>query len=263
MRDFARYLGRVWDYRFFWLSLVRSDLRQRYRRSVLGILWSVLHPLAMTAIVCVVYKQLFKAETREFVPYLITGLAFWNWFSANVLQGSMSLYTGEPYLRQEPVPSAIFSLRATLSVGFHFLILLLVAIVVSWSLRGPCGLWPLLSLLPVLAILFVLGWALATLVGFLNVYFPDTHHLSEVGLQLLFYSTPIIYPLSVMEGRTIGNILEYNPLYILVELVRTPVLSGDVPSAAHFGMAASFAFVAALLAIIVVRRYEHRLVYQL
>src|SRR3954469_7880673 len=73
------YLAAVWRCRFFWLSLVKMDLRTRYRRSILGMGWSLLHPIAMTIIICLVFRKLLAAEVRTFAPYLLGGLACWNY----------------------------------------------------------------------------------------------------------------------------------------------------------------------------------------
>ena len=72
------YLARIWRLRYFWTSLVRIDLRNRYRRSVLGIGWSLLHPILMTAVLCAVFCPLFSVDYRQFAPFLLAGLAFWN-----------------------------------------------------------------------------------------------------------------------------------------------------------------------------------------
>src|SRR5262249_61787146 len=77
------YLGAIWKCRFFWLSLVKMDLASRYRGSVLGICWSLLHPIAMTAILCVVFKYAFNMpNVRTYAPLLFTGLTFWGFFSS-------------------------------------------------------------------------------------------------------------------------------------------------------------------------------------
>src|SRR5215475_13403986 len=72
------YLGTVWGCRYFWLSLVRMDLRTRYRGSALGLGWSLLQPIAMTAILCSVFSTIFKADVRVYAPFLMSGLTFWN-----------------------------------------------------------------------------------------------------------------------------------------------------------------------------------------
>jgi ABC-type polysaccharide/polyol phosphate export permease len=131
------YLGAIWKCRFFWLSLVKMDLTSRYRGSVLGICWSLLHPIAMTAILCVVFKYAFGMDNiRTYAPLLFTGLTFWNFFSSVVLQGCNCFFQGESYIRQFPAPMAIYPLRVVLGSAFHFGIGLLLAISIA-LLAGP------------------------------------------------------------------------------------------------------------------------------
>src|SRR5947209_16817034 len=101
------YLGAVWDRRYFWFALVRMDLRSRYRGSILGIGWSLLHPIAMTVILCVVFSKILKQEISTYAPYLFAGLTFWNYWVAVASQGCNCFFQGEAYIRQFPAPMAI------------------------------------------------------------------------------------------------------------------------------------------------------------
>src|SRR5271167_3230067 len=98
------YLISIWRCRYFWMSLVKMDLRTRYRRSVLGLGWSLLHPIAMTIILCIVFQRVFTIPIRTYGPFLITGLAFWNYFQGVTLAGCGSFFQAESYIRQYPSP---------------------------------------------------------------------------------------------------------------------------------------------------------------
>ena len=111
----GKYLLAVWQCRYFWLSLVKMDLRTRYRRSVLGIGWSLLHPIAMTAIICIVFPRFLKdINIHTYAPFVLAGLACWNYILFVTLQGCQCFYQGEMYIRQFPAPMAIFPLRTAL-----------------------------------------------------------------------------------------------------------------------------------------------------
>src|SRR5436309_281351 len=145
----GNYLAAIWRCRFFWLSLVKMDLRTRYRRSILGMGWSLLHPIAMTIIICLVFRKLLAAEVRTFAPYLLGGLACWNYILSATTIGCQSLFQGESYIRQYPAPMAIYPLRTTLGATIHFLLALVVVFALMWYLKGgEFALLPLLSLLP-------------------------------------------------------------------------------------------------------------------
>jgi ABC-type polysaccharide/polyol phosphate export permease len=261
MRGAVTYLVAIWEYRYFWMSLVKAELQRRYRRSVLGLGWSLLQPVAMTAVLGVVYSGLFEMNFWEFAPLLMTGLAFWNFISNTTLLGCASLLTADSYIRQQYVPMAVFPLRTVLTVGFHCMVSLAMAILFVWWLRGAGNAVALLTLIPTLSMMFLFGWSLALLVGFSHVYFPDTQHLAEVGLQVLMFLTPIMYPPSLLQRRGLGFLLTYSPLSIFLQLVREPILNGVIPPLVLYGQAAGFVVLFAGLAAWVVKRHEHRLIY--
>ena len=118
------YLAAIWRCRYFWMSLVKMDLRTRYRRSVLGMGWSLLHPIAMTTILCVVFHTVFHQPIREYAPFLLAGLATWNYIVTATLQGCQCFFQGESYIRQYPAPLAVYPLRTALGGTVHFLIAL-------------------------------------------------------------------------------------------------------------------------------------------
>ena len=86
------YTADIWKCRYFWLSLVKMDLRTRYRRSVLGLGWSLLHPIAMTAVICTVFHQLFNQPVASYGPFLLSGITTWGFLSSVITQGCDSFY---------------------------------------------------------------------------------------------------------------------------------------------------------------------------
>jgi ABC-type polysaccharide/polyol phosphate export permease len=259
----SRYLSAVWKCRYFWLSLVQMDLRNRYRRSALGLGWSLLNPIAMTAVMCIVFPRIMPSiNVREYAPMVLVGLCFWNFISATTKQGTQCLILGERYIRQYPAPMAIYPLRLALGSSFHFLMALLVVLVLRFCLIGFSGLASFVSLVPTILMIFILGWSLAVLAGFATAYFPDIEHLSEVGLQILFYATPIIYPTQAILGK-LGWIIRFNPLTTFIELLRAPLLRGEFPDALMFGTAVVSAALFAGMATLTLTRFEKKIIFQL
>jgi lipopolysaccharide transport system permease protein len=263
MTGTTHYLHRIWEYRHFWYALVQADLRRRYRRAALGLVWSLLQPIALTAVLCAVYVQVLHLDPCRFMPFLLSGLAFWSFLSSAVLQGCTCFHQAEPYLRQELVPAVIFPLRTVLVLGFHLLIALALAAGFAWLTQVPPNLFAFLSLAPTLLLVFLFGWSLAILAGFAYVYFPDTHHLGEVGLQILFYATPIIYPLDALPVSWLTRLLTYNPLTCFLDLLRAPILTGQPPAAGSFALASVLVLLTIGLAVRTIVRHEHRLVFEM
>lgn len=257
------YLAAMWKCRYFWLSLVRSDLRARYRRSILGVGWSLLQPLAMTTVLCLVFHNLFGQPLREFAPFVLSGLTFWGFITYCTSTGCQCFFQGEAYIRQYPVPLAVYPLRTLLGAAFHFGVALIVVNLLAWSLNGFGNMAALWSLVPALFLILIVGWSIAVLAGFANVYFPDMQHLTEVGLQILFYATPIMYPPSMLRDRGLGWMVDYNPLGALLALIREPILAGEPASLSAFAIATGFALIAGGLASLVLGKLQNRLIFQL
>jgi ABC-type polysaccharide/polyol phosphate export permease len=306
------YLGAVWNCRYFWLSLVKMDLRARYRGSVLGIGWSLLHPIAMTTILCVVFRFAFRMDWRTYAPYVFIGMTFWGFFSAALVQGCGCFFQGESYIRQFPAPMAIYPLRTVLASAFHFSIGVFLAIILALcmgptekhsasvaadpgdtaavgasrlAMIGGGGSAPIPppatsvatpapspsrvpqllampSLIPTFALLLLFGWGVAVLFGLLNVRFRDTHHLAEIGLQGLFYMTPIMIP-EDLGGRRLGLVLQWNPLTAFLKLLREPILYGHVPSLTMYATAGAIVLVVVGTAMLALKTQERQLIFHL
>ncbi|HJT77709.1 MAG TPA: ABC transporter permease [Gemmataceae bacterium] len=258
------YLGAVWRCRYFWLSLVKMDLRTRYRGSLLGLGWSLLQPLMMTVILCAAFHRIFQVDINSFGPFLMTGLALWNFVLNATLTGCQCFRQAESYIRQYPAPLAIYPLRTALGLGFHFLLALAVALLLAVFLIGVHHPLALLSLVPSTVLILVLGWSLALLAGLMNVHFPDTSHLTEVFFQGLFYLTPVMYPPELLEKHPrLLALMNHNPLVFFLDLLRQPILYGHVAPLESFAGAAVTVAAVASVASLLLYRLEPRVIYHL
>ena len=260
------YFRSVWECRYFWLSLVRMDLRSRYRGSVLGMGWSLLNPIFMSAILCVAFYAIFKQDPLDFGLYLFAGLTVWNFVCDATQQGCMSFFQSEGYIRQFPAPMAIYPLRTVLANAFHFLMgLAPVLALAAWrNGRLPSLEVLVLGVGPGVLLLLVLGWSLAALVGMAHVYFRDTRHITDIAMRVFFYLTPVMYPRDFMRDRHLGQLMEaYNPLMPFLRLIRDAVLSNRMPPASAYTSACLIVGVSVCLAAAVLWNEERRLIFHL
>ncbi len=260
-------LATVWRFRHFWLSLAGMDLRVRYRRSVLGIGWSVLHPVLMAIVFCVAFASwLGTGDWRTAAPFYLAGLVVWDAVKHSAVQGGLTFLRNEPYIRQSPLPLAVYTLRTSLGTATHFGIALIVATATAGILH-PADHWtPLYAIwavLPAAALLAVFCWAVTALVAVANVFFHDTQHLAEVGLGIGFFLTPIIYPKERLAERGLRFVAEANPVVTFLDVIRQPILTGEPPSAAAFARAAGLTVVTVAAAVAALARFERRLVFHL
>ena len=260
-----QHLKAVWTFRHFWMSLVRMDLRQRYRRSFLGIGWSLLHPLAMTAVYCLVFSSLMgNGDWRTYSMHVLSGMAVWEFIRNSTSQGCIAFLRNESYMRQCPLPCGIYPLRTVMGTAIHFLISLFVVVSLIALLQGQARVFTVLwSVIPALILLFLFSWALATLAAFATVYFHDTQHLVEVGSQFCFFLTPIIYTSDLLVQKNLGWVADLNPVNVFLQLIRTPLISGELPSGTLYLQGCAITAAAVGLAFGTIGWLQKKLIFQL
>lgn len=230
-----RHLAAVWTARHFLLALVRLNLRLRYRRSMLGVGWSLLHPIAMTAVFTVVFSQLFgDGNPIGYAAFALSGLAVWNFLRDAATMGSKSFVHNESYIRQSPLPYTVYTLRSALGHLIHMCLALIVvaALLVAWK-GSPEPLVGLLLALPGVLLAIVAAWAIATIGEFVTAFFHDTAHLLEVACHIGFFLTPVMYRRNLLDDRGLGWLVDINPANTFLAVIRDPLLGG-IPSAAGF-----------------------------
>jgi lipopolysaccharide transport system permease protein len=268
--NMVNYFNRIVALRYFWFTLVYNDFRNRYRRSFLGVAWSLARPIGMTIVLCIVFSTFIKDTSASYAPFLFTGIAMWQFLTESILLGCTCFGEGAPYLRQQPVPVLIFPLRVVLAASIHLVISLAIAMVLTAIFIGLPSMTVLVALAPALVVVFCLGIGLATLSGLMHTHFTDTKHLLEILLQALYFLTPIIYkPQMMLENRAKLSwvVVKFNPLNAVLELVRQPLLSGEGGQAGHYAdpwswqLALMFVGVVSVLAWLGLRKLEKNLVY--
>lgn len=258
------HLTAVWRFRHFLLALVRLDLRLRYRRSVLGVGWSLLNPIAMTAVFTIVFSNMLGAGAWEYAPSLLTGMAVWNFLKEAATTGSRSLIANESYIRQSPLPYTLYPLRTVFGQAIHAGIALAVVVGLLVIIQqSPRPLLVLPAVLPGLVLAFFAAWAVATIAAFVNVYFQDTQHLLEVAAQIGFFLTPIIYPPEVLRRQGLDLVVTLNPVNLFLDLIRAPLLTGVPPDGGVYLAAAAVTGVLGLLAAGTTAWLQKRVVFHL
>jgi ABC-2 type transport system permease protein len=231
----------LWAYRDLLVQLVRRDLVARYKRSVLGVLWTLLNPLGTMVILVVVFSHTF-AVGRTYPAYVLAGLLGWNFFAQTTLTAARQLTAGAHLIRRIYLPRTVFAVAAT-GTGILNLLLALIPLVGIMLVTG-VPVRPTILFLPVsIAIFaaFTLGVGLA--LSALAVDFNDATELFSILLPALLYLTPIIYPKEILPASARPWLVEANPLNHLVGLLRTPICDGRLPDGAScliaFGTAAA------------------------
>ncbi len=184
-------------YRYRWLlyELVIRDVVLRYRGSALGFLWTILNPLLFMAIYTLVFSVYLRIGMADYAVFLIAGLIPWLWFASAIQTGTTSIIDGRMYVGKAVFAPIILVLVPVLSNFVNFLLSLPILLVIIALFHMKIG-WPIIVLPLLVGIQLLLTLDLLLLLATVNVFFRDLQQLIAVALLLVFYLTPIIYPLS-------------------------------------------------------------------
>lgn len=260
-----QHLAALWKFRHFLLALVKLDLRMRYRRSVLGIGWSLLNPIAMTVVFTLVFSNnLGNGDPIAYAAYVLTGMAMWSFLRESALNGCRCFITNEAYIRQSPIPYTIYTLRTVLGQAIHSLIALGVVVAMLAIYHADSTvIMRLIAVLPGLFLAIVSAWAVATCTAFITVFFHDTQHLMEVGAQILFFLSPIMYNRRFLEERSMGWVVDANPVAWLLDVTRAPLLTGRFPEFHTYLAAGGFTLMLFGLAVGTIAWLQKRVIFNL
>lgn len=245
-----------------WWSLGVNDIRKRFVNTFLGVSWPFLQMAMLLLVIGGIYGILLQQEVYTFVPYLAAGLALWRFISLAVDMGSGSFVSAEGYIKQVSVPKVFYVMRQMVSAHFQFLMSLLAFFVIKLVFKSPFH-WGMLLALPGLALLSLFCIGIAIIFAYLNTRFRDIQHFNAVLLQALFYLTPIIYPVRMLETHGKAFIAHYNPFYHLLEVVRTPLLDGTAPPAFSYLAVAGVVLVTYFFVAWLMVRMDNRIVFYL
>ena len=221
---------------------------------MLGLAWSLMKPLALGAVLFVALKQFVRIEVDDYHLVLLTALFPWVWFQTSVLLATPSFASNGALLKKVPFPRVVLPFSTILNNGVHFLLTVPVLIILlGVSGRHPNATW--LVGIPVLAaVQLALLMGVILVVASVDVFFRDLEHLIEVFLNLLFYVTPILYPLDLVPDRW-QPVLQINPLTSLIEAWRELFMNNTLPGV-ELWPALVFTLGAAALGSVVFQRLE-------
>lgn len=247
-----------------WFMLGLQDIKQRYRRSVLGPLWITIATGVMAAALGLLYSMLFQIPVAKFLPHVTVGLIMWNFISGAIKEGSTIFIDNEGLIKQLPAPLSVHVYRLvwrqTLFLAHNLVIWVLLIIIFPRALG-----WEFFLFIPGLCLLLVNGVWVAMFFGIIATRFRDVAPLLEALVQLLFYVTPIVWMTDTLhdQGGAVSQrarLAELNPLYHYLEVVRGPMIGQQV-AGYHWLIVIVCTLGGLLLALLVMKRWRFRVSY--
>ena len=227
---FKRAFLNLKKYRFLLGQLVSRDFKVKYKRSVLGVVWSLLYPVLTMSVMAIVFSNVFKFSTPgvNYLVYLLSGLTLFNYFSEASNLCMSSVVGNFSLINKVYMPKWIFPLSKCLFVGINFLLTLIPLYAVILLTGAGVNIYHLL--LPYAFIcLFIFTYGMGLILSTIAVFLRDIYYIYGVFIMFLMYLTPIMYDINMLDPA-LGNILKYNPLYQYINFSRMIVLYKQVPS---------------------------------
>jgi ABC-2 type transport system permease protein len=215
-------------YRDLLVQLVRRDIVTRYKRSVLGILWTMLNPLGTMIILSIVFSQMFNTQV-SYPAFVITNLIAWNFFAQSTQFSLNATLWGSSLFQRIYLPRTSFVV-STAGTGVVNLVLALVPLTLVFLFTGVMIHISVLLLPFALLLMAIFALGISLLLSTLVVFFPDVNEFYPVVLTAWMYLTPIMYPESLLANNRFGYwILSLNPLYRELKLFRMVLFDGVIP----------------------------------
>jgi ABC-2 type transport system permease protein len=211
----------LWDQRDLISLLVKRDLAVRYKRSILGLLWTLINPLITSLVLWMVFVHIFKAKLADgsqFAPFVLAGVLLMTFFNQAFIQATESIASGMGILQKVYVRPHVFAFASAISNSVNFVLGLFALVVVTFLVGEGISIFAPLTIFVILCMLgFTIGLSLMTSILFIR--FNDSKNIIAVVLQLLFYLTPVFYPKDILSAP-IRLIVSMNPLSSYLEVFR-------------------------------------------
>ena len=245
-------------YRFLIKQLVSRDFKTKYKRSVLGVLWSFLNPLLTMLVQYVVFSTIFRSNIPNFALYLLIGIVCFSFFSEATNLTLLSIVGNASLITKVYVPKYLYPLTRVMSSTVNFLLALIPLFAVLLFTRTPLS-WSFLLLpLPIIC-LFAIALGIGMILAASMVFFRDTQFLWSVLIMLWMYATPIFYPESILP-QSLMPLFKCNPLYHILRFMRTILMSGVSPEPKAYLLMMIASFVPLVLGVFVFRKTQDRFV---
>lgn len=250
---------KVKKYQFLFEELVKRDFKKKYKRTVLGMGWSMLSPLLMLLVMKVVFENFFGQGLAHYTTYLFCGLLTFNWFSESTSGGMVSLFGNAGIFTKVRVPKYLFLFSVNIQVLINFALTLLVFFVFCAIDRVDFT-WKFAFLAYPIATLLLFNVGVGMVLSALYVFFRDIDYLWRVLLQLLMYASAIFYSIDRFPLR-MQFVFEMNPIYRHIAYIREIVLQGTIPSMETHLTLLGYAVVAFLAGSYMYKHYNTRFLY--
>lgn len=223
-------LKELWQYRELFYFFTWRDIKVKYKQTSLGILWAVLQPLGMMLIFSFLFSKTWKMDTGsvQYPVFVLAGLVIWNLFSASVSHAGESMIKHAGIINKIYFPRLVIPCSSVLVAFFDFIVGLLVFFVFAVIYKQHISISALIYFPAGILLVLVASFGMGTFLAALNVKYRDFRYTIPFALQFLFFASPVIYPLGLIENNLLKYVLALNPVNGAIELFRHPLATTTI-----------------------------------
>lgn len=247
----------LWQYRELFYFFTWRDVKIKYKQTALGFLWAVLQPLAMMVIFTFFFGRTLKIPSQQ-LPYpvfVFSGLLIWNMFSSGLTSSANSMVNNAQIIKKIYFPRLIIPVSSIFVAFFDFLMAFMLFVVLLLFFRQPVSVdavwcWPLAVIISIISTLGPGSWLAA-----LNVKYRDFRYVIPFLVQVMFFLTPVLYPITLLGHPALRYALAASPMYAAVELFRIP-LTGHFPDPVLLAISLASAILLLVVGLVYFKRTE-------
>ncbi|MEA5051062.1 MAG: ABC transporter permease [Oscillospiraceae bacterium] len=253
------YIATFKKYQFLLENMISRDLKVKYRRSVLGLAWSMLNPILMMLILSAVFSRIMRFDVENFPLYIMSGQTLFSFFNTATSSCTFSIVESSPLIKKVYVPKYIFPLERVLFEFVNLLFSMIGLIVIIIIYRVPFSFTMLLAIVPMVLLLgFTVGFSMV--LASLCVFFHDLKHLYSVLITAWMYLTPIIYPIDFLGEGFIHTVVMLNPLTWYVTYFRYVIMYNTLPTLEMNLVCVGWAVIFLLLGAFVMKKTQDKFI---
>jgi ABC-2 type transport system permease protein len=256
-------LAQGWKQRSLWGYLGWQDIKQRYRRSVLGPLWISISMGVIATGLGILYAALFQQPIQTFLPYVAVGLLIWNFVSGCILEGSEVFIANEGLIKFLPAPLSLHVYRLVWRQALFFLHNMVIWVALIFIFHVPLS-WTVLLAIPAFIVLMLNGFWIAVFSGIVATRFRDIPPIIASVVQLIFYMTPIVWDYDTLARNPHvaerARLAELNPVMHFLEILREPLIGQHIVWR-HWAVAGVITVLGWAAALVILRNFRSRVAY--
>lgn len=245
--------------KFLLEELVKRDFKKKYKRTVLGFLWSMISPLMMLSVMSFVFSQFFGRSIEYYVVYILAGQIVFAYFSESTNTGMVALLGNASIFSKIKVPKYLFVLSRNISASINFglTVLIFFAFVFAYGINP--GFTMLFVFYPILC-LILFNYGIGLILSALYIFFRDMQYLYSLLLQVMMYGSAIFYSTDILS-KDLQTVFYFNPLYVYITFIRESVIYGKTPDLILWGLCLLYAVIALLVGLYFYKRYNYKFIY--